>query len=24
LRDFVIDLGYDPELLQKAPHQLPQ
>ncbi|MDC0089692.1 lipocalin family protein [Porticoccaceae bacterium] len=24
LRDFVIDLGYDPELLQKAPHQLPK
>ena len=24
LRDFVIDLGYDPELLQKAPHQLPE
>ena len=22
LRDFVIDLGYDPELLQKAPHQV--
>ena len=24
LRDFVIELGYDPELLQKAPHQLPK
>ena len=24
LRDFVIDLGYDPELLQKAPHHLPE
>ena len=22
LRDFVIDLGYDPELLQKAPQQV--